>query len=524
MTAATTSTARRTPPHIAAVIAELVVRDIAVRPGEPTEWIAERCPKCDHEGLLVRDDNYDAAGRQRKARLLCEGCHDEAGITRELGLRERDLTLASAAPTRRSRLGSDPDEFFDGPRFVPSRLGERLRDEFPTALGGARLYAYADGTYQPAGQLLQRRVTELLGEHWRTRCSMETLAYLAQSSGDLWERPPLDRIAVANGILSIPDRIVDPPSPAFRSPVRISAAFNPEATCPRIDSFLDAVFPDGAELLHQMFGHLMVPDTSRQKAFMLLGPGGNGKSTVLALLRAFLGATNLSAVSLHDLEDNRFATADLYGKLANIYADLDARSLASTGIFKSITGGDPIRAERKNKDPFAFVPYARLVFSANDPPATRDSSTAFFDRWEIIPFQRRLRGTVEERDQEQLLREMTTPEELSGLLNRALDGLELLRSTGRFVSTAAVEGAAVEFRRTVDSVAAFLEEECTVAPGHRETRAMIRRAYATWCTDNGRNAVATQRLYRRIREIHPEIEDVMVDGERFIAGLKLGSA
>src|SRR5207244_2965704 len=64
------------------------------------------------------------------------------------------------------------------------------------------------------------------------------------------------------------------------------------------------------------------------------------------LQSAFLGPENVASVGLHQLDD-RFATADLYGVLANIFADLDARALRASGIFKSITGGDQIRAERK---------------------------------------------------------------------------------------------------------------------------------------------------------------------------------
>ena len=100
----------------------------------------------------------------------------------------------------------------------------------------------------------------------------------------------------------------------------------------------------------------MLPNNSYQKSFIFLGQGANGKSTLLDLLLAFLGSLNASKVSLQDLGSNRFRVAELYGRMANIFTDLDNKSLQSTSMFKMITTGDPITAERKFKDPFEFVP------------------------------------------------------------------------------------------------------------------------------------------------------------------------
>jgi phage/plasmid-associated DNA primase len=41
-------------------------------------------------------------------------------------------------------------------------------------------------------------------------------------------------------------------------------------------------------------------------------------------------------VSLHGLLENRFAAAELYGKLANIDADMSKEALKNTGIVKKL--------------------------------------------------------------------------------------------------------------------------------------------------------------------------------------------
>jgi phage/plasmid-associated DNA primase len=105
-----------------------------------------------------------------------------------------------------------------------------------------------------------------------------------------------------------------------------------------------------------------------EKAFMLFGDGANGKGVLIKLIEALLRQTNCSHRSLQDLDKNRFAAADLYGKLANTCADLKSLKLSETGNFKMIVSGDSITAKRKFEHAFTFRNYAKLIFSANEIP------------------------------------------------------------------------------------------------------------------------------------------------------------
>ncbi len=405
------------------------------------------------------------------------------------------------------------------PRFVARRLAEHLERQTPFATGGAQLYVYWDGAYRPGGEKDARaRVAEALKDDWTPRAAESVVTYLSDTSPELWEAPPLDIVNVENGLLRLRDRRLDPHSPDFLSPVQIAATYDPDATCPAIDRFLADVLPDGTlPLVLELIGLLAVPDQRHQKAVMLLGPGGSGKSTLLGLVRAFVGAENVSAVALHQLEDDRFATADLYGRLANVFADLDSRALKSSSIFKSITGGDAIRGERKHRSAFTFRPYARLVFSANEAPPTSDSSSAFFARWIVIPLEQRIRGS--KRQDVDLLAKITTPAELSGLLNRALDGLERLRRDG-FTRAEATEKAAERFAVDADSVAGFLNEECELALDGRTAKPALYKAYESWCERSGRRPLAAVRFTHRLRELHgSSVDEVASQGRDYWLGV-----
>lgn len=151
--------------------------------------------------------------------------------------------------------------------------------------------------------------------------------------------------------------------------------------------------------------------------------GDNGKGTLFKLLEHFLGLESVSHSSLQDLDNDRFAKADLYGKLANICGDLQSKKLSHTGNFKMLASGDIIRAQRKYGRPFDFSSHAKLIYSTNEIPESDDQTEAYFKRWIILLFDRVFRG--EEKDTN-LIEKLTTKDELSGLLNLALIALKQL--------------------------------------------------------------------------------------------------
>jgi putative DNA primase/helicase len=397
-------------------------------------------------------------------------------------------------------------------------LAEQIAARETYAIGGTLLHVFLDGYYQPGERHLRQRIVELLGDSWSRRKSEEIIAYMRITSPELWERPPLDIISLPNGLLNVETRELSPHTPEHLSPVRIPAAYDPDAACPRVDAYIDSTAPELSVLLTEVAGWLLTPDDRHQKSIMLKGPGGSGKTTFLELLTGLLGAENVSRVALHQLEEDRFATADLYGKLANVFADLPAQALKSSSIFKSITGRDHIRAERKGRDAFTFKPYARLLFSANAAPPTADSSDAFFERWLVLPFERKHRGTSHE--DKNLPAKLTTPPELSGFLNHALDGLDRLRRQEGFTPIAASEDAAARFRVDSDSAAGFTEETCRLGVEARIAKPLLFKAYVAWCSDNGRHPLASQRFSHRLRELH-RLDAVSSKGRDYWLGIDL---
>lgn len=405
------------------------------------------------------------------------------------------------------------------PSFSAPKVARKLTDEFPAAKGGERLYAFVDGRYRPDGVAFYRKaLIGHLGDGWKSSRAAEVVQYVEDNAPVLWEAPPVDRIAVRNGILDLGDMTLGPSDPAFLSPVQLPVQFDPSAECPNFEAFLaDTVDVDLRRVVLELFGYAATPNNRLQKAFLLLGPGGSGKSTLLEVLTALLGPENVAGVSLHRLED-RFGPAELYGRLANVYADLDAAYLKAASTFKSVVGGDRITAERKYGAGFEFAPFARMFFSANEPPPTADNSNAWFRRWVVLPFDR----AVPEKEMDRgLAARLTTPSELSGILNRSLEVLPDLLARGTFTETEATDQAAEAFRTDSDSVAGFVDERITLDAEAKVPQAVVYPAYKDWAEESNRRPLGKQRFNRRFLELLPTVFEGKVSGVRYWKGAAL---
>ena len=376
--------------------------------------------------------------------------------------------------------------------------------------GSGVLYVYRDGVYRPAGEMrIRQQVKHLLLDHdctemWSRALSKEVVEFISLDVPELPEQPSTEAINLENGLLRFRTRELIPHCHEFLSSIRIPIRFDPTATCPEIDRFIAQVFPDDAiPLAWEILGDLLTPDRSIQKAICLVGEGGNGKSAFLDLATNFVGAENVCHISLQRLESDRFSAASLYGKLANICPDLPSERLATSATFKAITGGDRITTEFKYCDSFEFMPFARLLFSANRLPASNDGSQAFFDRWLIVPFPNRFRHTRGETPRSVLQHRLCTRSELSGALNKALDALLRVRRSCRFTEPRESRIAVTKYQAANDTMAAWLDEYTVASHEATVAQSELHAAYASYCHQCRRRPAAKQAFGGLLRALRP---------------------
>jgi len=145
---------------------------------------------------------------------------------------------------------------------------------------------------------------------------------------------------------------------------------------------------ENMETVLQMMASTFIRQSIDEKSFINLGTGENGKSVLLDYLSKMLGKDNVAHIPLQVLSDDKFASARLESKLANIFSDLEKNELRHTGIIKDLSSGEPIYVQNKNQQGFNLYPFSTLIFSTNKFPKVYDQTQGFFRRWIIIKWNR----------------------------------------------------------------------------------------------------------------------------------------
>lgn len=265
---------------------------------------------------------------------------------------------------------------------------------------------------------------------------------------------------------------------------QIPVAYDPNAQAPLFSLFLLQVFQDDPDRdakirsLLELIGYTLMSHARHEKFAMLIGPGANGKSVLLAGLEALCGPDNVAGVQPGNF-DRAFQRAHLHQKLANIITELKQGEIIADAELKAITSGEPSTVEHKFRDPFVMRPFSTCWFGTNHMPHTRDFSDALFRRAVILTFNR----TFATHEQDPLLKDKLKAE-LPGILNMALNAYALALKVG-FTEPQSSKAAKLEWRLEADQVALFVDECCLRQRTGNETIDDVFTAYGNWAQDQG---------------------------------------
>jgi putative DNA primase/helicase len=370
------------------------------------------------------------------------------------------------------------------------------------------LYHYRGGVYRPDGKdQIAKATKELLRKSgfWDSKLPEQVTQYISIDANPLWATPKPHLVNVRNGLLDVNTGKRYLHSPNHLSSIQLPVIYDPNADCDAWDWFLEGSLPqDAAESVFEIIAYAMQTDRSLQKAGLFIGPGEDGKSILLNSISAFIGPSNISNLSLHRLEGDRFACARLVGKLLNVWADLPSHVLPDSSMFKCIVGQDRIIGENKFERTFEFIPYVFLLFSANNHPRVRDAGHAIFRRWHVTQFERTF--TDEEKvPSTELLKLLTEPSQLSGVLNRALAVFPTIRENG-FSIPESSRNAMDEFISLTDPMAAWLNQHTKLSPSTYLPMALLLGRYNAQQREEQRPEKTQNAFTRDLKRLRPQVE------------------
>lgn len=407
--------------------------------------------------------------------------------------RELYRAFSSTQDARKAKSGGEIPAWYEISergtwKFLPGVLADHLAETDPVIYCADSYYFYEDGVYNPHNdKTAQRRVRHFMNTRYALAADIRDTEFQWQILIDKTTReininPYL--INFANGLYNVQTDELQPHDSKILSTIRLGGNYDPSAECPTFLWYLNDVLPETEiPLIQELLGYLMVAINKAQKCFLMLGKSDSGKSTLLRVMQEIvLRDVNVSNVTWQDL-DEKFATVQLFGKLANIFADLPSSNIGDTGTFKAITGEDYISAQHKFKDYFSFKPFCRLVFSCNNMPKNHtDRSDAFYKRLIIVKFEHVITDDKKDGDLHEKL-----CVEADGIIAWAMIGLKrLITNNWRFSETSRTREALADYKAENSSALAFIEECCVIEAGAECLRDPLYDQYVEYCSQNGR--------------------------------------
>lgn len=329
---------------------------------------------------------------------------------------------------------------------------------------------------------------------------------------------PSHWVAFKNGMFDPITGEMHPHSPDYYCVNQIPHEYHPSANpmCPTYTALLETQMPDPdtKEMWLEFCGMCFIRDTRFQKFMFLKGLGGSGKSVQMDTLIHCLGEDNVANETIHAL-CQRFNATNLFGKLANICADVGSNDLEQVDVIKRITGEDKrgVKHERKGKDSFPFTPFCKLLFSANKMPHNKDEQTnAFYRRLLIVPI-------VAYRGEPDVLLPRKLEAETNGIIHLFMDALSRLFARGRILESRESQIEVRQLRCETDSVIAFLDERCSMSADASIERKKLYEAYRAFCEDEEwKYPIVKKQFYERVR--NEGVSEVKVNGYDFFRGIR----
>lgn len=292
--------------------------------------------------------------------------------------------------------------------------------------------------------------------------------------------------------------------------------YDPGAKCSKFTAFLNRVLPDleKQKIISEYLGYVFIRNSvlKLEKSLILYGSGANGKSVFFEIVQKLLGPSNVSNFTLQSLTDsNGYTRSLLTGKLLNYASEISSKM--NPTLFKQLVSGEPIEARMIYGKPFILRDYARLIFNTNVLPKDIEVNLGFFRRFIIIEFDQ----TISDEEKNPMLANEIINDELPGVFNWVLEGLERLLHQKDFTKCAAATDAVERFRKDSDSVALFLEEGAFIAS--KDSLISLKEFYSQYkdfCKDSNystcSNKVFSTRLktygYETTRQAHGRVVGV----------------
>ncbi|HEY6191348.1 MAG TPA: phage/plasmid primase, P4 family [Bacteroidota bacterium] len=397
-------------------------------------------------------------------------------------------------------------------KYVESFAVEKVGKHFSTLLyviEEKAFYQYANGVYKQIDtEMLKAMICQFLPYYFPkedvTNHGLNALLERLKLEGYIRFAGRLNaetyKLNLRNGIFDLVSRTLTPHTDKFKSSIQLPFAYDPKATCPVFDKFMQESFSKDYRIVDyilKLWCYLLIPSYEFQKVWIWLGEGRNGKGTLNRCMTSMLGDENVAFQDVHVLAHDKFSPIHLKGKLVNFSTEMQTDDLDMTMI-KKLSGGDQITAEYKNKDKINFKNYARLIVLANQLPRFSDVGPSVLERFVFIPF----KNTVAEKNMDTRLDEKLAAE-LPGIFNRVVAKFDTIVRSDGHISIETPKVLIDQRKSAITKISSVAEFACERYDRGNSTDKvplkLLYSEYEEWCKYSGYKSLGKIRFADALR-------------------------
>lgn len=389
--------------------------------------------------------------------------------------------------------------FFKGQQFLFDKFANFLISTLHIIKINGQLHMYKDGVYIDGYNNIESQMIKYIPNLNRQKRS-EVMAYIDISITKNTAVSSANYIAFKDGVYDMDEDTFINFDPSIVVTNKINYKFNPDVYSKIVDNSLNKLACNDKEvrsLLEEVIGYCFYRRNELRKSFILIGDKANGKSTFLDMIKTLLGDENTAALDLKELGD-RFKTAELFGKLANIGDDIGDEFIANPAVFKKLCSGDRVNVERKGRDPFDFNNYSKLLFSANNIPRIKDKSGAVIDRLIIVPFDAKFSPNDPDFDP-YIKYKLRSNEAMEYLIQLGLTGLKRVLENRKFTNSKRVEKELEEYEENNNPILTFFKETSEDEIINESTKDVYKK-YNEFCLANNFTPLSNIEFSRKVNK------------------------
>lgn len=345
---------------------------------------------------------------------------------------------------------------------------------------------------------------------------------IATAASEFDTRPNL--LCCKNVTLDLENLTPHPHNPDDMITMMADVEYNPQAQSSLWSRHIETVMDGDQEkaiYFQKAIGYSLAGDNKLCCLFILYGPKSrNGKSATMDTINKMMGAYGASAnpeTFAAKQSANGSAHSDdlarLVGKRFVSIPESESTMTLSSSLVKRVTGDGEITTRAIYEAQFTYTPQFTLFFHTNHLPRVNDMSVFDSGRVKVIPFTHYFPPADRNPN---MVAELTTPENLSGILNWALEGLRMLKAEG-LTSPRSVLEATEDYHTESDRVGNFLSECILMTTGcFAPTREVFER-YKIWAAASGLYPGREQDFKRAMEQRGIAVSRPRIDGKQVTA-------